>query len=80
VSTDLLQGRSVATIVAPSQAIDGGALSFIAQEAGATVTDQFGNPVGSYRANPKRVLPCVIAAVNDEWHQKVLELVRDVEL
>jgi myo-inositol-1(or 4)-monophosphatase len=76
VSTDLLQRRAAATIAAPCQAIDGGALSFIAQEAGAVVTDQFGNPVGSYRENPKRVLPCVIAAVNKEWHEKIVRLMQ----
>jgi myo-inositol-1(or 4)-monophosphatase len=77
-SMDLLNGRASAIIVAPSQAIDGGALSFLAQEAGAIVTDQHGKPVGSYRHNPKRVLPCVVAAVNREWHEKVLGLIQGI--
>lgn len=80
ISTDLLRGRAAAMIAAPSQAIDGGALSFIAQEAGAVVTDQAGKPIGSYRDNPKRVLPCVISAVNMEWHKKVLDLMHGITL
>jgi myo-inositol-1(or 4)-monophosphatase len=78
-SMDLLRDRANAVILAPSQAIDGGALAFIAQEAGATVTDATGAAVGSYRGNAQRVLPCVIVGVNPTWHQKVLELMRDEE-
>jgi myo-inositol-1(or 4)-monophosphatase len=78
ISTDLLRGRVAGNIVSPSQAIDGGAFAFIAEEAGAVISDQFGNPVGSYRESTKRVLPCVIAAANKEWHEKLVRLMQEV--
>jgi fructose-1,6-bisphosphatase/inositol monophosphatase family enzyme len=80
ISTDLLRGRVAGNIVSPSQAIDGGAFAFIAEEAGALVTDQFGKPVGSYRESAKRVLPCVVAVTNKELQQKILGLLQGVEV
>jgi myo-inositol-1(or 4)-monophosphatase len=77
-SMDLLHGRASAVILAPSQAIDAGALAFIAQEAGGIVSDKDGNPVGSYRNEPTRTLPCVVASVNAAWHSKVLGLLRNI--
>jgi myo-inositol-1(or 4)-monophosphatase len=80
ISTDLLRGRAAAVVVAPSQAIDGGALSFIAQEAGAIVTDERGESVGSYRENSMRVLPCVVAALDREMHAKIIKLLHGASI
>lgn len=73
-STDLLEGRAECVISAPAQAIDGGALAFIAAEAGAIVTDELGNDVSSFRASPQRTLPCVVASANPRVHREVLAL------
>jgi fructose-1,6-bisphosphatase/inositol monophosphatase family enzyme len=77
-SLDLLKGKAIATVMAPCQAIDGGALGFIAQQAGATVTDLKGNQVGSYRSSEKRVVPWVVAAATKERHQQILSILKDL--
>jgi fructose-1,6-bisphosphatase/inositol monophosphatase family enzyme len=78
-TTDLLVGRASAIISAPCQAIDGGSLAFIAHEAGAIVSDPEGNPMGSFRGNPKRVLPCIVAAATAEVHLELLKALRGVK-
>jgi fructose-1,6-bisphosphatase/inositol monophosphatase family enzyme len=75
---DLLNGRVSAIISAPAQAIDGGALSFMAHEAGAIVSTPDGLPMGSFRTNPKRVLPCIITSVSRAVHDTILEALKDV--
>lgn len=75
-STDLLVRGAIAHISAPCQAIDGGAISFIAQEAGAIVSDFQGNPMGNYRASPKRTLPEIIAASTPKVHETILRAVQ----
>jgi myo-inositol-1(or 4)-monophosphatase len=71
-STDLLTGRGLATVMAPCQAIDGGALGFIAQQAGAIMTDQRGQPLSSFRDNPKRIAQCVVTAASAEAHAELI--------
>jgi myo-inositol-1(or 4)-monophosphatase len=73
-STDLLEHRAAAVIHAPAQAIDGGALAFIAEEAGAIVSDWSGADLGSFRETPDRTLPCVIAAANRTIHSAIVKL------
>ena len=70
--TDFLEGSAIATINAPCQAIDGGAISFIAQEAGCVVSDCSGLPIGGYRESPKRTLPCVVTSCSQETHDRIL--------
>lgn len=77
---DLLEGKALATIMAPAQAIDGGALAFIAQQAGAIVTDHVGKPVDSYRDTRKRVLPCVVATATEEAHRSIIGLLQSKTL
>jgi hypothetical protein len=77
-ATDIFEGLAGAKIHEPCQVIDGGAMAFIAQEAGAVVTDFSGAPLGSYRESPERKLPNVLVAVNREIHALLLKaLARD---
>ena len=73
-STDVLEGRASAIISSPCQAIDGGALAFIAAECGAIVSDFSGAPVASYRQSVDRVLPGVLVTTSDELHQRLLSI------
>jgi myo-inositol-1(or 4)-monophosphatase len=73
-STDLLACRASCVISAPAQAIDGGALAFIALEAGAVVSDENGAELGSFRTSTERILPCVVASANTTVHHTVLRL------
>jgi len=73
-STDLLGQRASSVISAPAQAIDGGALAFIALEAGAIVSDEQGRELSSFRSSPDRTLPCVVASANATVHAQVLRL------
>lgn len=73
-STDLIDGRAAGVIMSPCQAIDGGALAFIAQEMGAIVTDFEGNPVGSYRESPDRVAAGVVVATTKNLHAQLLSV------
>lgn len=75
-STDLLEGLARAVISEPLQAIDGGALAFIAAEAGAIVSDVNGNPLKSFRECPKRNLPGAIVSCSREVHEAILKAVR----
>lgn len=75
-STDILEGTASAVVHRSCQAIDGGSLAFIAAESGALVTDFSGNPVPGYRANPTRVQPNVIVAVNRDVHGRLLDALR----
>jgi len=70
--TDFLEGSAIATINIPCQAIDGGALSFIAKEAGAIVSDGAGHPVGNYRGSSKRTVPCVVTSSSPQQHALIL--------
>jgi fructose-1,6-bisphosphatase/inositol monophosphatase family enzyme len=71
-STDLLTGKASAVVSAPAQAIDNGALAFIVEEAGGVVSDERGMKVSSYRASPRRILPCVVASADQALHEQVL--------
>lgn len=73
-STDVLEGKASAIISSPCQAIDGGALAFIAAECGALVSDFRGAPVASYRSSIDRVLPGVVVSTNDELHQRLVSI------
>jgi fructose-1,6-bisphosphatase/inositol monophosphatase family enzyme len=75
-STDLIAGKASAVVHASCQAIDGGALSFIAAEAGAIMTDFSGNPPKSFRSEPKRTIPEIVVSANAEIHARVLEALR----
>ncbi len=76
-STDLIAGRASSIIFAPAQAIDAGALAFIAQEAGAVVTDVHGAELGSFRDSPVRQLPTLVATCRRDLHNKVLALLQE---
>jgi len=71
-STDLLDGLATAVVHETCQAIDGGALAFIAQEAGAIVSSFTGQPIGSFRARDSRTQSHVVVAATDQVYQKVL--------
>ena len=71
-STDILEGRALACIHSPCQAIDGGAIAFIAKEAGATVSDFSGKEMGNFRESPKRIVPNVLVSACPQAHQKIL--------
>jgi myo-inositol-1(or 4)-monophosphatase len=75
-STDLLAGRASSVVCAPVQAIDGGALAFIAEEAGAIVTDVHGAELASFRSSAERVLPVLIASARPAVHERVLRLLQ----
>ncbi len=70
-STDLLDSKASAVVLSKCQAIDGGALAFVASEAGASVSHFSGEPMGSFRVSPKRVLPDVIVAADAELNLKL---------
>jgi fructose-1,6-bisphosphatase/inositol monophosphatase family enzyme len=71
-STDILIERALASISAPCQAIDGGAIAFIAREAGATVTDFSGNAMANFRESPKRILPEILVSTCPRAHEQIL--------
>jgi myo-inositol-1(or 4)-monophosphatase len=71
-STDILEGTALACIHAPCQGIDGGAIAFIAKEAGATVTDFSGNEMGNFRESPKRVVPNILVSACPRAHKELL--------
>jgi fructose-1,6-bisphosphatase/inositol monophosphatase family enzyme len=73
-STDLLKKRAAGLVIAPAQAIDGGALAFISQEAGAIVTNEEGVALGSFRKTIDRTLPWVIVSRNERVHRDILKL------
>jgi fructose-1,6-bisphosphatase/inositol monophosphatase family enzyme len=73
-STDLIDSRASGVVLSNCQAIDGGALAFIASEAGAVVSDFAGNPMGNFRAAKKRVLPNILVAADSNTHVRLLKL------
>ena len=75
-STDLLEGLARAVISEPMQAIDGGALAFIAAEAGAIATDFHGEPLGNFRLSTKRVLAGGVVSCAREVHEAILKIIR----
>lgn len=72
-STDLLEGKASGVVHRSCQAIDGGALGFIATEAGAVMTDFHGKPLRSFREFENRTIPEVVVAANREVHQAILD-------
>lgn len=75
-STDLLACRASSVICAPVQAIDGGALAFIAEEAGAIVTDVHGAELASFRSMPMRTLPILVVSARRDVHDSVLGMLQ----
>lgn len=75
-STDILEGKASAVVHRSCQAIDGGALAFIAAESGALVSDFSGNPMSGYRSYATRVQPNIIVATNREMHERLLDALR----
>lgn len=75
--TDFFEGRSIAIVSSPCQAIDGGAIAFIAQEAGATATDLQGDPLGNFRESPKRVLPGSLTSASPDVHEAILKILSE---
>lgn len=75
-STDLIEGRASAVVHQTCQAIDGGALVFLATEAGAIATHYSGEPVGSFRGAPTRVLPDIVVSSNRRLHDQLLAALR----
>lgn len=71
-STDLLEGKASGVVHRTCQAIDGGALGFIATEAGGVMTDFHGKPLRSFREFENRTIPEVVVAANREVHQAIL--------
>jgi fructose-1,6-bisphosphatase/inositol monophosphatase family enzyme len=74
--TNIFDGSTLANVSQPCQGIDGGALSFIAQEAGALATDFSGNPMGNFRLSPKRIVPETLVTANPEAHEKILKVLQ----
>jgi len=70
--TDLMEGRAAATLHAPCQGIDGGAIALIAAEAGATVSDFHGRPLGNFRECSKRTVPNALVSSSREMHERIL--------
>lgn len=70
--TDLMEGRAGATLHSPCQGIDAGAIALIASEAGATVSDIHGRPLGSFRSCPKRTVPNALVSATPELHEQIL--------
>lgn len=77
-STDVLEGKASAIISSPCQAIDGGALAFIASECGAIVSDFSGVPVGNYRSSSERVHPGVVVSTTNALHRRLLSVLSGV--
>lgn len=75
-STDLVEGKASAIIHQTCQAIDGGALAFLAAEAGAIVTHYSGEPLQSFRSVPSRVIDNVIVSANQQVHDQLLDRLR----
>ena len=73
---DIFEGTCAANLYTPCQGIDGGAMAFIAAEAGAVVSDFAGNPLGSYRDSEKRILPNALLSVTREMHDKLLAILK----
>jgi len=71
-STDLLEGLAAATLHRACQAIDGGSIALIAEEAGAIVSDFGGKPLKGFRDSPKRTVPNAIVAANREIHSRIV--------
>lgn len=78
-STDLIEGLALATLHRPCQAIDAGAIGFIADEAGAIVTDFKGQAPGSYRGSAKRMVPNVVVAATPEIHTLIIKILASVD-
>jgi fructose-1,6-bisphosphatase/inositol monophosphatase family enzyme len=74
--TDLLEDRAIANVHVPCQAIDGGAMALIAEEAGGVATDFSGRLIGSYRESQKRIVPELVVAATPEIHERLLRVLR----
>jgi fructose-1,6-bisphosphatase/inositol monophosphatase family enzyme len=70
--TDILSGKAAAVVHQSCQAIDGGAIAFIATEAGAIMTDFAGNPPVSFRTSEKRTIPEIVVSTNKAIHDRIL--------
>ena len=75
-STDLVEGKASAIIHQTCQAIDGGALAFLAAEAGAIVTHFSGEPLRSFRSEASRIIDQVVVSANQRVHDKLLAALR----
>ena len=75
-STDLVEGKASAVIHQTCQAIDGGALTFLATEAGAIATHYSGEPLRSFRSAPSRVIEQVVVSANQRVHDQLLAALR----
>jgi len=71
-STDILEGLTPAIVYRHCQAIDGGAIAFIAMEAGAVWSDFNGAPVGSFRSSETRTLSGIVVSLSNEIHQELV--------
>jgi myo-inositol-1(or 4)-monophosphatase len=76
-STDVIEGKARGILHRPCQAIDGGALAFMAVEAGGVISDFDGNPLKSYRESEKRTVPNVIVAADKETHLEMVDALRN---
>ncbi len=70
---DIIESKVAACVSSPSQLIDGGAIAFIAQEAGAIVTDFKGRPLKNFRKSPDRKLPEVLVAGTRKIHSLIVK-------
>lgn len=77
-STDLLRGKAVGTIHHNCQAIDGGAIGFIVQEAGGVMCDFEGNPAGNFRKSELRTLPNIFTASSREVADELLSYIQKI--
>lgn len=75
-STDILEGLTPAIVYRSCQAIDGGAIAFIATEAGAVWSDFNGASVGNFRSSEIRTLPNILVSLSEEINRELVAALR----
>jgi myo-inositol-1(or 4)-monophosphatase len=70
--TGIFDGSIAGFIHSSPQVIDAGAMAFIAEQAGAVVTDFRGSPLGSFRTKTNRRLDGVIVGASQEIHRQIM--------
>lgn len=72
----IFHGKLVGFLRRPAPLIDWGALGFIAKEAGASVSDFAGNPLGNYLDYNDFELPNIVVSRDASLHKNILEALR----
>ena len=73
---DIFESKVSAQLHSPVQLIDGAALAFIAEEAGAIVTDFCGRPLKNFRRQQERKLPNLLVSATFEMHRRILDALK----